>query len=394
MHSRSFVLAAASTILIATAAAADVPVNFAYRDAKGNIHDFHFDGKVWQKLQLNNGGMTAAPVAVSDPSAFAVGEASIFSFSFSGWDLPADLRDFGYVGENGDIHRIFHHGGKWAHETLNNAGVTSAPPAAGRVAATPVNRRQLTYTYRDKDGNIQHIASHEGIWHAYRLNNGGSTSASLAAGDPAVLEGKEGSLEVVYQDPAGGLQHLHWGHGGWKTEQLNLGGATEAPAAVGNPVLLQGREHQMHCAYRDINGNLQHIYSVQSKWSHDQLNNGGTTAAPLAAADPAGTVRQDGQVDYVYRDQEGSLQHLFLKENRWGSEKLNEGGLSSAPFAARGPWIRQAAGSGGEALQVFYLDGQGNLQHLSGPQGKWSSEVVNTGAHVTMALPAGGLNFY
>ena len=60
MHFKSFVLTAASIGLFATAAVADVPVNFAYRDAKSNIHDFHFDGKAWQKLQLNNGGMTAA----------------------------------------------------------------------------------------------------------------------------------------------------------------------------------------------------------------------------------------------------------------------------------------------------------------------------------------------
>lgn len=392
MHSRSFVPGAASIILVATAAVADSPVNFAYRDAKGNIHDFHFDGKAWQKLQLNNGGMTAAPAAVSDPSAFAVGATSIFSFSSSRWTLPADFRDFSYVGENGDIHHIFHQGGKWGHEILNNAGVTSAPPAAGQVAATPFKHRQLTYTFRDKDGNIQHIASHEGTWHAYRLNHGGSTSAALAAGDPAVLEGEEGALEVVYQDAAGGIQHLCWS-GGWKAQQLNLGGATEAPAAVGRPVFLQDRGQQLHCVYRDISGNLQHIYSVQSRWRHDQLNNGGTTAAPLAAADPAGTVRQTGQLDYVYRDQEGSLQHLFLKESRWGSEKLNGGGLTSAPPAVRGPWIRHAV-SGGDALQVFYLDSEGDLQHLSGPKGRWSSEVVNTGAHVTMAPPAGGLVFY
>ena len=131
MPFKSFVLAAA-TILVATAAAADVPVNFAYRDTRGNLHDFHFDGKAWQKLQLNNGGMTAAPAAVSDPAACAMGAASIFSFASSG-SLPADLRDFSYVGENGDIHRVFHQDGKWAHQTLNDAGVTSAPPATGPV---------------------------------------------------------------------------------------------------------------------------------------------------------------------------------------------------------------------------------------------------------------------
>jgi hypothetical protein len=392
MRFRSIVLTAASITLVASAAVADSPVNFAYRDAKGNIHDFHFDGKAWQKLQLNNGGMTAAPIAVSDPSAFAVAEVSIFSFPPSYRTLPADLRDFSYVGNDGDIHRVFHQGGKWGHEALNLAGVTSAPPAAGQVAATPFHRQQLTYTFRDKDGNIQHIASFEGTWHAYRLNNGGSTSAALAAGDPVVLEGEEGTLEVVYQDAAGGIQHLHW-KGGWKAEQLNLGGATEAPAAVGSPVLLQGREHQLHSVYRDISGNLHHLYRVQSKWHHDQLNNGGTTAAPLAAADPAGTVRQDGELDLVYRDQEGSLQHLFLKKGQWGSEKLNGGGLSSAPPAARGPWIRPGS-SGGDVLQVFYLDGEGNLQHLSSPKDTWSSEVVNTGAHVTMAPPSGGLAFY
>jgi hypothetical protein len=156
----------------------------------------------------------------------------------------------------------------------------------------------------------------------------------------------------------------------------------------------QNREHHLHCAYRDISGNLHHIYRVQAKWSHDQLNNGGTTAAPPAAGDPVGAARPDGQLDYAYRDQEGGLHHLYLKEGRWGSEKLNGGGLSDAPPAARGPWISHAVGAGGDALQVFYLDDEGNLQHLSGPQGKWSSQAVNTGALVTMALPAGGLIFY
>jgi len=378
-----------SIILITPAAVAmaDCPVNFVYRDAKGNVHDFHFDGKAWQKLQLNNGGMTAAPAASGDPSAFALGAPSFFSFASPRWILPADHRDFSYVGANGDLHHIFHQGGKWAHDLLNNAGLTSAPPSAGQVAATAFNLRQLTYTFRDPDGNLQHIASFEENWHGYRLNNGGRTSAPRAGGDPAILEGEDRDLDLAYPDAAGGIQHLHWGHGSWTARQLNLGGITEAPAAAGNPILLQGADHQLHCAYRDISGNLHLLTRAKAKWNHVQLNNGGTTSAPLAAGDPAGTVGQGGQLDWVYRNQDASLQHLFLKEGKWGSEELATGG---APSAASGPWIRYAA----DTLHAFYLDAQGNLQHLSGLQGKWSAERVNEGAHVTMALPVGGLKFY
>jgi len=49
MHSRSLALAIATPMLIAPAVAADSPVNFTFRDAKGNIHDFNSDGKAWTK---------------------------------------------------------------------------------------------------------------------------------------------------------------------------------------------------------------------------------------------------------------------------------------------------------------------------------------------------------
>jgi hypothetical protein len=188
-----------STILVTTAAVAvaDCPVNFVYRDAKGNVHDFHFDGKAWQKLLLNNGGMTSAPAASTDPSAFALGVPSFFSFASPRWVLPADHRDFSYVGANGDIQHIFHQGGKWAHDTLNHAGLTSAPPAAGRVAATAFNLRQLTYTFRDPDGNLQHLSGLPasglptsglpasglpGKWSAERVNEGAHVTMALPVG--------------------------------------------------------------------------------------------------------------------------------------------------------------------------------------------------------------------
>lgn len=365
------------TVLMATAAAADSPVNFAYRDPQGNLVDVHFDGKAWRMQRLNLGGMTAAPAAAGDPSAFA-GPPSIPVFSYSLWTLPADHRDFSYVGEHGDILHVFHQWGKWAHETLNNAGITNAPPAVGQVAATAFTRERLTYTFRDRDGNIQHIASREGTWQSYRLNNGGSTCAAPAAGDPAVLEAAEGTLEVVYLDVAGGVQHLRWGPEGWSAERLNLGSATGAPAAAGNPTLNQARGRRLHCAYRDINGDLHHLERVHGKWLHDQMDRA------RAAGEPAAAVRRDGQLDYVYRDAEGGLHHRFLKDGHWTGARLDSGG----PPAARGPWIRPAPYPEGEALEVFYLDGAGNLQHLS--RGTWSGVGVDTGAHP----PAGGLAFY
>jgi hypothetical protein len=260
----------------------------------------------------------------------------------------------------------------------------------------PFNREQLTYTFRDQDGNLQSIASHEGSWHAYRLNNGGKTSAPLAAGDPSVLEWGPRNFDVVYRDVAGGVQHLFLleGEVGWKAEQLNLGGLTEAPPAAGDPFGLHGRDQQLHYAYRDLNGNLHHLYGAHSKWHHEQLNNGGATTAPLAAGDPAGAVHLDGQLDYVYRDTEGWLQRLVLKEGKWSSATLNDTGLSGVPPAASEPWLRCAPCSEGEATHVFFLDGPGDLQHLTCLQGKWSHEVVNRGANVTMAIPVGPLKFY
>jgi len=127
------------------------------------------------------------------------------------------------VGANGDIHHILHQGGKWAHDLLNNAGLTSAPPSAGQVAAIAFNFRQLTYTFRDPDGNLQHIASFEENWHGYRLNNGGATAAPLAAGDPAGTVGQGGQLDWVYRNQDGNLQHLSGLQGKWSAERVNEG---------------------------------------------------------------------------------------------------------------------------------------------------------------------------
>ena len=68
--------------------------------------------------------------------------------------------------------------------------------------------------------------------------------------------------------------------------------------------------------------------------------------------------------------------------------------VEAAMPAVSEPWLRWATGPGGPGVHVFYLDGAGNLQQLSCRQGKWSSEVVNAGPHVTMAAPVGRLAFY
>jgi hypothetical protein len=184
----------------------------------------------------------------------------------------------------------------------------------------------------------------------------------------------DGPVSFAYRDARGNVHDFHFDGKAWQKLQLNNGGMTVAPVAVSDPIPLQGRDQQLHCAYRDISGNLHHLRRVHFKWAHDQLNNGGATAAPPAAGDPAGTVQPGGQLDFVYRDQEG--------------------GLSGAPAAASDPWIHCGPGPGGTIVHVFYRDGQGNLQHWSCLKGKWSGEVVNTGTHVTMAPPAGRLKCY
>jgi len=96
----------------------------------------------------------------------------------------------------------------------------------------------------------------------------------------------------------------------WNVQQLNGGGLTRAPAAAGDPAVVE-YNNQMHTCYRDGNGLIQDAwYDGQGHWNVQQLNGGAATHGPAAAGDPA-VVEYNNQMHTCYRDGNGLIQDAW-----------------------------------------------------------------------------------
>ena len=172
-----------------------------------------------------------------------------------------------------------------------------------------------------------------------QLNGGGLTRAPAAAGDPAVVE-YNNQMHTCYRDGNGLIQDAWYdGQGHWNVQQLNGGGLTRAPAAVGDPAVVE-YNNQMHTCYRDGNGLIQDAwYDGQGHWNVQQLNGGGLTHGPAAAGDPA-VVEYNNQMHTCYRDGNGLIQDAWYDgQGHWNVQQLNGGGLTHGPAAAGDPAV-------------------------------------------------------
>lgn len=379
-----------------------------YKDFNGNIQRIvKYDTLPYFNVKLNNGGQTTAPLALTDPH-------SITYLVNASW--PKVNYEYCYVDFSGNIISINHRDITYSYESityeiLNNDGATNAPPAA----ATPAMFRQSSnntirdYAYIDNLGNIFHIR-YDGHWWSEKLNNGGKTSAPPAASSPVSMEYDLKTmgaylLDYAYRDEQGGVQHIYWANNTWYNEKINNGGKTNAPPAVGNissfKAELSVPEEGMEIIdyiYRDESGNLQHVYWFNRNWYSEIINNGGTTLAPPAVGDPTsgstwfydGEGRINGRIlDYAYRDAEGNIWHVYWYGYNWYMEKLNNGGVTTAPPAAGDPssYIHNGL------LHYTYRDINNNLQHVWWINGTWSWETLNNG-YITDAPACTGKPVY
>jgi hypothetical protein len=377
------------------------PISFIYMDRDGNVIAFQKVQRGWTEVQLNNGGKTTAPPATSLPAAFTITHEQL-----------GRQTDVCYVDAEGKIQHLYANRtthGKWVAECLNVDGVTDAPPAVGRVSSTPYQDAQLEYVYRDKDGRLNEIAWRDSRWSVQRLNVDGATTAPPAAGDPCVMEWGEKDeprcMSVTFRDGDGGIQHLCLQDGKWICEKLNLGEGTDGPAAKGGPVSIYCKG-EMHHVYQDGDGMLHHVWRTQGqkKWNWEQLNEGGRTSAPKAVGAPVSLMREGLPLNFLYRDGEGTLQSIYWSEG-WKNEALTgPSGRIKAPAAVSDPSVclisPEVPAEGGqlqrapEEQYVFYVDEENRLQQLREVGGQWEVETVNQEENARMALPIGGLSFF
>jgi hypothetical protein len=122
----------------------------------------------------------------------------------------------------------------------------------------------------------------------------------------------------------------------WNVQKLNAGNLTNGPATVGNP-FVSVYDSQQHVGYRDTAGNIwDSFYRPDTgKWNLQQINNGGATQAPGAAYGPFIGVYHSQQ-HFAFVDRAGNLWDSFYDGSKWAAQKLNAGGLTSGKAALVG----------------------------------------------------------
>jgi hypothetical protein len=204
----------------------------------------------------------------------------------------------------------------------------------------------------------------------HQITIGGVTNGPPAIAPPFVGVFRD-QQHFSYRDDSGRIWDAWFNptNNGWNLQQLNLGGRTNGPSAVGGPCV-GPYNNQQHFAYVDGQGLVWDSWydGDQNLWNLQQLNIGGRTDGPAANAGFTG--KELGPVS-IWVDPSGSQQHFtylgtdagiydsFWDSNsrNWNLQKLNEGGKTDGPPAASSPF-----GCVFHSQQhIAYLDNSGNI---------------------------------
>jgi hypothetical protein len=136
---------------------------------------------------------------------------------------------------------------------------------------------------------------------------------SPAAGDPAVFAWQT-QQHVFYRDDQGNIQHVFYDSSvnhRFPPEQWasGTGSHSTGPAAAGNPATLVAA-NQQHIFYRDVAGNIWHVY-----W--DQRSNSRTAEPWAGPSSPTGTPTAQGDPAVMEADSQQHLFYLGTDNNIW-----------------------------------------------------------------------------
>jgi hypothetical protein len=308
--------------------------HIAYRGFNARVWDAWYDGDHWNLQQINENGVTAGGPAFSGPFISVFGEQQHFAYRDRGGDLLDSWYDSGP--------------GTWNLQTINRGGVTNGPATPGEPAVSVFGEQQH-FCYLDRDGVLwdSWYDSGSNSWNLQQINNGGRTDAPLAIGQLSVAV-TGGQQHFTYRDN-GGIVWDCWydsGSDAWNKQQINLGGNTNAPAAAGDPFLTIFHGQQ-HVAYRDSGGVIWDCWydPGTTNWSVQQMNGGGLTTAPLAASDPF-VCALDHAHHFAYSDGNGAIWDVWYLDSTlvWDRQQINLGAFSNSgettgPIAVGRPFV-------------------------------------------------------
>jgi CubicO group peptidase (beta-lactamase class C family) len=342
--------------------------HIAYLDNNGAIQDAWYNGatNTWNLQQINLIGKTAGLPAAGDPFVSTLGDQQHFAYR----DASGIIQDAWYdSGSN-----------SWSLQQINAGARTKGPAAVGDPFVSVFGEQQH-FVYLAAAGAIEDAWYDSGTnsWNLQQINLGGVSAGGAAAGDPFVSVFGE-QQHFVYRDAAGTIQDAWYdaGTNSWSLQQINTGGVTAGPAAAGN-LFVAVFGQQQHFAYRDAFGGIWDSWydAGINQWNLQQINAGGVTVGPLAAADPAVLVSGQ-QLHLAYRDGDGAIWDAWYDSgsDSWNLQKINRaGGLTNGPAALEGPVLWASDGQ----QNFAYVDTDGTIfdSCYDGASNTWSLWQIN-----------------
>jgi CubicO group peptidase (beta-lactamase class C family) len=217
-------------------------------------------------------------------------------------------------------------------------------------------------------------------WNVQQINNGGMTNGPSAVGDLFVCV-YNNEQHFAYLDRTGNIQDAWFGSSGWSLQQINNGGVTAGPPAAGNLFVCDYTDQQ-HFSYIDGSGNIQDAWYNPSGWHLQQINNGGMTAGPPAASNLFVCTYTDQQ-HFSYLDFETNIWDAWYDNTGWHLQKINNGGMTAGPPATGNLFVCVYT----DQQHFSYLDASGNIQDAWYNNNGWHLQQINNGG-VTNGPPA------
>jgi hypothetical protein len=331
----------------------------------GTIYDSFYNGQGWVGQTINLTPPTNAPQAAWGPTNLIFASSQGPKFSVAVWDYGTQ-QHFTYMDASGTVNDVYWDGNKWNFQQVNQIYVSSCPtsPSCNKNGTTaaplgcgdpfvgifvPFNKEgntngQQHFGYRDCQGTIWDpwYDGPTNSWTWQQINNGGNARVKNA---PPAFRGpfiwsfsSRGSWDdqqhFTYVDSNGVIWDpwYDWADNKWKLQQINNGGRTKGPQAVGgvfaNVFVFPNNSKQQHIAYRDSAGEIWDSWYDGHNWNLQKINmNGvnnpinqsaGMTAGPPAAGDVFvwtwGNSNQTQQ-HFTYRDTTGVIWDAYYNIN-------------------------------------------------------------------------------
>ena len=284
------------------------------------------------------------------------------------------------------------------HIVRNQLLAPSGPATVGAPFVSVFSQQQHV-GYRDRGGTIwdSWYDGPSNNWNLQRINTGGLTRGPAAVSGPFICVFKQ-QQHFAYRDRAGTVWDS-WNDGPnnkWNLQQINAGGLTNGPAAVGGPFVCDFNQQQ-HFAYRDSAGTIWDSWydGPNNRWSLQQINAGGLTTGPAAVGGPF-VCDFNQQQHFAYRDGAGVVWDSWYDgpNNKWNLQQINAGGLTPGPGAIAGPfvWVYgqqqhfSYQGDGGALWDCWY-DGPKNRWRLQEPNLQEIDPLALTEGPAAMSAP-------